>query len=50
MANHPTLAHLPPGWTEDKYQNATDQDFEALTEGVYHQRKVLQFNVSNQTT
>jgi len=31
MAN-PILTYLPPGWTEDKLKNATDQDDETLTE------------------
>jgi hypothetical protein len=29
MAN-PILTYLPPGWTEDKLKNATDEDYEAL--------------------
>jgi hypothetical protein len=28
----PILTYLPPGWTEDKLKNATDEDHEALTE------------------
>ncbi|KAI6811558.1 hypothetical protein KC332_g14282 [Hortaea werneckii] len=32
MANNPATTYLPPGWTEEKYKNATDQDYEALTE------------------
>lgn len=31
MAN-PLLTYLPPGWTEDKLENATDRDYETLTE------------------
>ncbi|KAI7192937.1 hypothetical protein D0869_01749 [Hortaea werneckii] len=32
MAENPRLTYLPPGWTEEKYKTATDQDYEALTE------------------
>ncbi|KAI7187634.1 hypothetical protein KC343_g7771 [Hortaea werneckii] len=32
MENDPTTTYLPSGWTEEKYKNATDQDYEALTE------------------
>ncbi|KAI7090298.1 hypothetical protein KC356_g1720 [Hortaea werneckii] len=32
MSSNPILNYLPTGWTEEKYKNATDQDFEALTE------------------
>jgi hypothetical protein len=31
MAN-PILTYLPRGWTEDKLKNATDEDYESLTE------------------
>ncbi|KAI6841913.1 hypothetical protein KC365_g14158 [Hortaea werneckii] len=30
--DNPRLTYLPPGWTEEKYKNATDQDYESLTE------------------
>ena len=30
MADH-NLTYLPPGWTEDKLQNATDEDLRSLT-------------------
>jgi hypothetical protein len=32
MADPNILTYLPPGWTEDKLNNATDEDYEALTE------------------
>ncbi|RMY77298.1 hypothetical protein D0863_01387 [Hortaea werneckii] len=32
MANNFATTYLPSGWTEENYKNATDQDFEALTE------------------
>lgn len=28
------LRYLPPGWTEEKYANATDEDFENLPDDV----------------
>jgi hypothetical protein len=28
------LHYLPPGWTEEKYGNATDEDFENLPDDV----------------
>lgn len=34
MADNPILSYLPPGWTEEKYKNASDADYEALTEEV----------------
>jgi urocanate hydratase len=35
QAKNPILTYLPPGWTEDKNQNASDEDYEALTQEVY---------------
>ncbi|RMX77205.1 hypothetical protein D0869_10055 [Hortaea werneckii] len=32
MTDNPILSYLPPGWTKERYRNATDQDFESLTE------------------
>ncbi|KAI6888737.1 hypothetical protein KC360_g4592 [Hortaea werneckii] len=32
MSSSPILNYLPTGWTEKKHKDATDQDFEALTE------------------
>lgn len=34
MADDSILRYLPPGWTEDRYKNASDDDYEALTEEV----------------
>lgn len=28
------LRYLPPGWTEEKYANATDEDFDSLPDDV----------------
>ncbi|KAK6008146.1 hypothetical protein QM012_000049 [Aureobasidium pullulans] len=32
MANDSILTYLPTGWTEERYKNATDDDWESLTE------------------
>ncbi|KAH0378508.1 FAD/NAD(P)-binding domain-containing protein, partial [Aureobasidium melanogenum] len=32
MANGSILTYLPAGWTEERYKNATDDDWETLTE------------------
>jgi hypothetical protein len=34
MADDRILHYLPPGWTEDMYQNQTDAALEALSEQV----------------
>ena len=31
MPENPILTYLPPGWTEDKLQNATNEDLQSLT-------------------
>ncbi|KAI7352669.1 hypothetical protein KC354_g11902 [Hortaea werneckii] len=38
MSSNPILNYLPTGWTEETYKNATDQDFEALTEEIMERR------------
>lgn len=35
MAEAETLSYLPPGWTEEMYQNQTDAALEALSEEVH---------------
>ncbi|THX10990.1 hypothetical protein D6D13_04960 [Aureobasidium pullulans] len=32
MANDPIFTYLPAGWTEERYKNATDDDWETLSE------------------
>ena len=34
MADNPILHYLPPGWTEETFENPSDADFEGLTEEV----------------
>ena len=34
MAHDSILTYLPSGWTEEKYKNATDGDWEELSEEV----------------
>lgn len=34
MANNSILTYLPNGWTEERYKNATDDDWETLSEEV----------------
>lgn len=34
MADDNPLHYLPPGWTEEQYRNATDEDFEGLPDDV----------------
>lgn len=34
MAEDDPLHYLPPGWTEEKYANATEADFESLPDEV----------------
>lgn len=31
MAKDSVLTYLPTGWTEERYKNATDDDWEMLT-------------------
>jgi hypothetical protein len=33
MPGNPILTYLPPGWNEDRLQNATDEELRSLTEG-----------------
>jgi hypothetical protein len=34
MAKGSILTYLPTGWTEERYKNATDDDWQALPEHV----------------
>lgn len=34
MSEEEALRWLPPGWTEEKYASATDEDWEALLDDV----------------
>jgi hypothetical protein len=41
MATNSILTYLPDGWTEERYKNATDDDWETLSEEVILARYLI---------
>jgi hypothetical protein len=45
MAKDTVLTYLPTGWTEEKYKNSTDDDWEDLPEHVILWYDILSMTV-----
>lgn len=46
MSDEEALHWLPPGWTEKRYANATDEDWEAMSDEVSYCLHVLDPDIS----